>query len=122
VRTFTNAQLSLEKSVAALIKAIQTWARTTGSEEADSSRAYPRLFQTADDEAFAFLKTKISLFVAKKIKKEWHKMSVILRANLEDDLSVCRYILLIAFALPCRHYLRRAYTTGQPVPRSLVHR
>jgi hypothetical protein len=122
IRAFINAQLSLEKSVTALVKSIETWARTTGSEELASLRAYPRLCQgSADEAAFNYLKMKITIEAARKIEREWYEMTTILRANPQADLGPCRCIIHLAFGLPCRHLLQRVYDSGQSIPRSLVH-
>ena len=37
------------------------------------------------------------------------------------DLGPCRYELLLRWGLPCKHYLKRIYYTGQPIPKSLIH-
>jgi hypothetical protein len=122
VREFTNTHLPLEKAVDALIASVKTWSRSLASEEAPSLRSYPRLYQGADGEAFSLLKTKISLFAAKKIEQEWYEMSSILRGKeTSTDLGVCNCSLLRGFSLPCRHFLRRAFESGEAIPRSLVH-
>jgi hypothetical protein len=122
VKKFINAQSPLQEAVHALIQNVETWAKSVGTKEAQSLRSYPRLCQDgADEAAFTYLKMTISVFAARKIEREWFEMSATLHANPTADLGSCKCIILLAFGLPCRHYLRRCYASGQPIPRSLVH-
>ena len=44
-----------------------------------------------------------------------------LTANKDIGSSPCRCELLLRYGLPCKHVLRLAFKTGDPIPRSLIH-
>ena len=84
--------------------------------EAFSRRVYPRV---AQDVAFRNLRFNVSDFALKKLATEWDA----LRQMPQNDINLgpCNCEVLLRFGISCRHYLRRAYLTGEPIPRSLLH-
>lgn len=62
----------------------------------------------------------ISLYAITLVETEWMAMTALLQQDKE--LGQCIHCdIFHRFSLPCRHYLRRAYEEGIPIPQSLVH-
>jgi hypothetical protein len=55
------------------------------------------------------------------IEAQWKELRQVLVTNENIEDSLCRYQVLLRFGLPCKHVLKRAFDTGKPNPRSLVH-
>jgi hypothetical protein len=55
------------------------------------------------------------------IEAQWKELRQVLVTNENIEDSLCRYQVLLRFGLPCKHVLKRAFDTGKPIPRSLVH-
>ena len=73
-----------------------------------------------DRRFFENLIGKISLVAIKQIETEWLQMVSLLQRGQElGNCETCD--ILNRHSLPCRHFLRRAYDEGAPIPRSLIH-
>jgi hypothetical protein len=120
VREMTNGQLSLEAATKRLISKVLSVLKEIEIDEERSLRGYPRLLQ-ADSRAFANLKCTITIYAAQMIEPQWKELRQALTTNESIEESPCRCQVLLRFGLPCKHVLKRAFDTGEPIPRSLVH-
>ena len=87
-------------------------------DEEPSIRKYPRVAQLHGD-AFRFLRGQITQYAIILLEEEWQRLEHAVSMN--KDLGECFCFILLRFGLACKHYLRRAYLSGQPIPKSLVH-
>jgi hypothetical protein len=120
VREMTNGQLSLEAATKRLISKILSILKEIDIDEELSLRSYPRLLQ-ADSRAFINLKCTITIYAAQMIEPQWKELRQGLAANENIEDSPCRCQILLRFGLPCKHVLKRAFDTGEPIPRSLIY-
>jgi hypothetical protein len=116
----TNGQLSLEVATKRLISKILSVLKEVEIDEERSLRGYPRLLQ-ADSRAFDNLKCTITIYAAQMIEPQWKELRQALSTNENIEDSPCRCQVLLRFGLPCKHVLKRAFDTGEPIPRSLIH-
>jgi MULE transposase domain len=120
VREMTNGQLSLEAATKRLISKVLSILKEIEIDEERSLRGYPRLLQ-ADSRAFTNLKCTITIYAAQMIEPQWKELRQALTANESIEDSPYRCQILLRFGLPCKHVLKRAFDTGEPIPRSLIH-
>ncbi len=89
-------------------------------DEQESLQKYPRLAQTY---AFADLRYCISNFALDLLQKEWQ--SITQQTATPTALQVlsggCSCEIILRFGIACKHHLFRAFRSGKPIPRSLVH-
>ena len=122
MRQILNGQLPLEKAAKLLSQTVHSIIKTIEEDVGNSSRRYPRSAQ-----AFAFnnLRFNVSFEALERVAQEWWKMSEVIANRIEITdliLGPCEDCgILNQFLLPCCHYLVRAYTTGEMIPRSLIH-
>ena len=116
----TNGQLSLKAAIKRLISKILSVLKEIEIDEERSLRGYPRLLQAAS-RAFANIKCTITIHAAQMIEPRWKELLQALIANESIEDSPRRYQVLLGFGLPCKHVLKQAFDTGEPIPRSLIH-
>ena len=76
-----------------------------------------------DTQAFKFLINAVSIKSIKLIEEEWIALHELVQEAGTTDLHLgpCECQLVLRCSLPCKHYLLRAYQTGVPLPKSLIH-
>jgi hypothetical protein len=85
-----------------------------------SIRKYTRTAQlVTEGVAFQLLRNQVTIKAMKLLKAEW----ITLEADIAADqpLGDYHYQILLRYGLACKHYLKRIYERGQPIPRSLLH-
>ena len=117
IRDFLNQQLGLEDSASRLCRKIKSLSKDIINHQEQALRVIPRL---AQHPVFRLLQFNITNFALQKVADEYRDIKQLLEMG-NGDLGPCDCGLLYRFSLPCKHHLRRAYLTGCPIPKSLVH-
>jgi hypothetical protein len=115
LKGITHGQLSLEQAVSRLCRTIRSIIQAMTVSETFVSFA-----REAQGPVFYHLRFAVTPQALRKVAIEWSVLCEIMKSN-NTDLGVCNCKLLKQFLLPCRHYLKRAYETGEPLPRTLLH-
>jgi hypothetical protein len=118
MRQITNGQLSIEQSVRNLASKMRSILKDIAVDEEPSIRKYPRVAQLHGD-AFRLLRGQITKYAITLLEEEWQQLEHAI--STKSDLGECFCSILLRFGLACKHHLRRAYLSGQPIPKSLVH-
>jgi len=58
-------------------------------------------------------------YAIKKVEEEWHSLETDYLQGIPLGDRKCE--ILEQFGLPCKHHLLRAFLSGTPIPRSLLH-
>jgi hypothetical protein len=136
MREITNGQLSVEQSAKRLAKKTLSILKEISTDEDLPLRKYPRAAQL-HGVAFEHLRAQVSNEAITLLEKEWQELSRAM--SVGDDLGEyeisqisqfytanrglgeCRCSILLRYGIACKHYLRRAYLEGKPIPKSLLH-
>jgi hypothetical protein len=120
MREITNGQLSIEDSAKRLISKTLSILKDMAVDEDISIRKYTRTAQLAfDGVAFQLLRNQVSIKAMKLLEIEWKA--------LEDDVAAGQPLgdrhcqILLRYGIACKHYLKRIYDRGEPIPRSFLH-
>jgi hypothetical protein len=116
-RQVLNGQLPLETAATRLCQRVNTAIVEMKTAEDNSMRRYPRV---AEDPLFINLRFRVTEFALTKVALEYSELARAMNET-DADLGPCNCEVLLAFSLPCRHYLLRAWRTNEPLPRSLFH-
>ena len=109
-------------SIAASAAGIADWNRDFFNglmEEEDRSMAEKAV--GIDRHAFQLLTGTVSLYAISLIDRQWTKLKQLVGNGGDIASWPCRCVLRQQWLLPCYHDLWKAYDTGIPLPKSLVH-
>lgn len=120
---WTHSQMTLESSVQALMAC---WKQLRTEQREYEDKSIVNTATSLDVHMFQLLTSTITLEAITMIEKEW--IVVINPKNpsptlpaADAEIPDCDCELHTRWLLPCRHALQRAYLTGMPIPRTLVH-
>ena len=117
LKDVVSGHMSLQDSTKAICRRVTNLVIQLRTEEDNALMNTPLAL---DQRFFKYLIGQISLAAIKKIETEWLQMAALLQSG--EELGSCDTCdILHRYSLPCRHYLRRAYDEGTPIPRSLIH-
>jgi hypothetical protein len=120
MREITNGQLSIEESAKRLIRKTLSILKDMATDEDLSIRKYTRTAQLINEGvAFQLLRNQVTIQAMKLLEAEWKALEVDIAAN--RPLGDCHCQILLRYGIACKHYLKRIYERGQPIPRSLLH-
>jgi hypothetical protein len=120
MREITNGQLSIEESAKRLISKTLSILKDMATDEDLSIRKYTRTVQLINEGvAFQLLRNQVTIQAMKLLEAEWKALEADIAAN--RPLGDCHCQILLRYGIACKHYLKRIYERGQPIPRSLLH-
>jgi hypothetical protein len=111
IHTWTNHQMTLQQAAIAITSAVEDIYRDF---QHDIMQSQIKIQPGMNRQAFSLLVGSISLFAINLIHEQWK----ILLTNTQKE---CTGSFRKQYLLPCSHDLQRAYNTGLPIPKSLVH-
>ncbi|KAK9443881.1 MULE transposase domain-containing protein [Metarhizium brunneum] len=109
-------------SIAASAAGIADWNRDFYNEMMEEEdRSLTEKAVGVDRRAFQLLTGTVSLYAISLIDQQWVKLKRLIGDGEDIESRPCRCVMRKQWLLPCYHDLWKAYDTGIPLPRSLVH-